>query len=137
MAASRQNNESYGPKTDEMAVFGPFFVYDSGNEGKCGQGKENQSQLGKRDAKTGRMDGKGREGMNAWEERKRKRGRQGLEKREKKQGKRGRQGLEKREMGIGKEGEKAGHRVAYSLKQEGRICLQFCCVINKKAVGTE
>lgn len=26
MAASRQNNESYGPKTDEMAVFGPFFL---------------------------------------------------------------------------------------------------------------
>ena len=39
--------------------------------------------------------------------------------------------------GIGKEGEKAGHRAAYSLKQEGTICLQFCCVISKKAVGTE
>ena len=83
MAASRQNNESYGPKTDEMAVFGPFFVDDSGEEGECGQGKENQSQLGRRDAKTGRMDGKGREGMYEWEERKGKRGRRGLEKREK------------------------------------------------------
>ena len=122
MAASRQNNESYGPKTDEMAVFGPFFVNDSGKEGKCGQGKENQSQLGRRDAKTGRMDGKGREGMNEWEERK---------------GKRGKQGLEKRETGIGKEGEEDGQRAAYSLKQEGTICLQFCCVISKKAVGTE
>ena len=122
MAASRQNNESYGPKTDEMAVFGPFFVYDSGEEGECGQGKENQSQLGRRDAKTGRMDGKGREGMNEWEEEKRKRGRRGLE---------------KRETGSGKEGEEDGHRAAYSLKQEGTICLQFCCVISKKAVGTE
>ena len=122
MAASRQNNESYGPKTDEMAVFGPFFVYDSGKEGECGQGKENQSQLARTAAETGRMDGKGREGMNEWEEEKRKRGRRGLE---------------KREMGIGKEGEKAGHRAAYSLKQEGTICLQFCCVISKKAVGTE
>ena len=84
MAASRQNNTSYGPKTDEMAVFGPFFVDDSGEEGKCGQWKENKSQLGRRDAKTGRRDGKGREGMNEWEEEKRKRGRQGLEKREKK-----------------------------------------------------
>ena len=84
MAASRQNNESYGPKTDEMAVFGPFFVYDSGKEGKCGQGKENKSQQGRRDAETGRRDGKGREGMNEWEERKRKSGRRGLEKREKK-----------------------------------------------------
>ena len=83
MAASRHNNTSYGPKTDEMAVFGPFFVYDSGKEGKCRQGKENQSQLGRRDAKTGRMDGKGGEGMNEWEERKGKRGRRGLEKREK------------------------------------------------------
>ena len=122
MTASRHNNESYGPKTDEMAVFGPFFVNDSGKEGKCGQGKENQSQLGRRDAKTGRMDGKGREGMNEWEERK---------------GKRGKQGLEKRKSGIGKEGERAGQRAAYSLKQEGTICLQFCCVISKKAVGTE
>ena len=43
----------------------------------------------------------------------------------------------KRETGIGKEGEEAGQRVAYSLKQEGTICLQFCCVISKKAVGTE
>ena len=122
MAASRHNNTSYGPKTDEMAVFGPFFVYDSGEEGKCGQGKENQSQLGKRDAKTGRMDGKGREGMNEWEKRKRKRGRRRLD---------------KRKSGIGKEGEKAGQRAAYSLKQEGTICLQFCCVISKKAGGTE
>ena len=91
MAASKHNNTSYGPKTDEMAVFGPFFVYDSGEEGECGQGKENQSQLGRRDAKTGRMDGKGREGMNEWEKRKRKRGRRGLEKREK--------GIEKEEDG--------------------------------------
>ncbi|MDO4208099.1 MAG: hypothetical protein Q4E44_00310 [bacterium] len=75
MAASRHNNTSYGPKTDEMAVFGPFFVDDSGEEGECGQGKENQSQLGRRDAETGRMDGKGTEGMNEWEEEKRKRGR--------------------------------------------------------------
>lgn len=65
---------------------GHFFVYDSGKVGEYGQGKENQSQLGWRDAKTGRMDGKGREGMNEWEERKRKRGRRGLEKREKKRG---------------------------------------------------
>lgn len=122
MAASRQNNESYGPKTDEMAVFGPFFVYDSGEEGECGQGKENQSQQGRRDAKTGRMDGNRRERMTEWEEEKRKRVRRGLE---------------KRETGIGKEGEEAGQRVAYSLKQEGTICLQFCCVISKKAVGTE
>ena len=86
MAASRQNNESYGPKTDEMAVFGPFFINGSGKEGECGQGKENQSQLGRRDAKTGRRDGKGREGMNEWVKRKRKRGRLGLEKREKKTG---------------------------------------------------
>ncbi len=64
MVTSRQNNESYGPKTDEMAVFGPFFVYDSGKEGKCGQGKENQSQLGRRD-------GNRRERMTEWEERKR------------------------------------------------------------------
>ena len=71
MAASRQNNESYGPKTDEMAVFGPFFVYDSGKEGKCRQGKENQSQLARTVAEMGRMDGKGREGMNELEERKR------------------------------------------------------------------
>ena len=83
MAASRQNNESYGPKTDEMAVFGPFFVYDSGEEGKCGQWKENKSQQGRRDAETGRKDGNRRERMTEWEERKIKRGRQGLEKREK------------------------------------------------------
>ena len=71
MAASRHNNTSYGPKTDEMAVFGPFFVYDSGEEGKCGQGKENQSQLGRTVAETGRRDGNRREGMYEWEERKR------------------------------------------------------------------
>ena len=71
MAAQRQNNESYGPKTDEMAVFGPFFVYDSGEEGEYGQGKENQSQLARTVAEMGRMDGKGREGMNELEERKR------------------------------------------------------------------
>ncbi|MCF2654825.1 hypothetical protein I6E46_07720 [Prevotella loescheii] len=69
---------------------GRFFVYDSGKEGECGQGKENQSQLGRRDAKTGRMDGKGREGMNEWVERKRKRVRRRLD---------------KRKSGIGKEGE--------------------------------
>ena len=74
MAASRQNNESYGPKTDEMAVFGPFFVDDSSEEGECGQGKENQSQLARTVAEMGRMDGKGREGMNEWEERKGKSG---------------------------------------------------------------
>ena len=66
-----------------MAVFGPFFVYDSGEEGAFGQGKENQSQLGRRDAETGRRDGKGRERMTEWEKRKRKRVRRGLEKREK------------------------------------------------------
>lgn len=104
MAASRHNNASYGPKTDEMAVFGPFFVYDSGKEGECGQGKENQSQLGRRDAKTGRRDGNRRERMTEWEERKRKRGRRGLDKRKsgigkegEEEGKRERQGLEKRE----------------------------------------
>lgn len=122
MAALRHNNTSYGPKTDEMAVFGPFFVYDSGEEGECGQGKENQGQLTSTVAETGRMDGKGREGMNEWEEEKRKRVRRGLE---------------KRETGIRKEKEEAGQRAAYSLKQEGTICLQFCCVISKKAVGTE
>ena len=89
MAASRQNNESYGPKTDEMAVFGPFFVYDSGKEGECGQGKENQSQLGRRDAKTGRMDGKGREDDRVGEEEEKK-SKAGI-------GKRVRRGLEKRE----------------------------------------
>lgn len=71
MAASRHNKTSYGPKTDEMAVFGPFFVYDSGEEGECGQGKENQSQPGRRDAKTGRMDGNRRERMTEWEKRRR------------------------------------------------------------------
>ena len=86
MAASRQNNESYGPKTDEMAVFGPFFVYDSGEEGECGLGKENQGQQARTAAETGRRDGKGSEGMTEWEERKGKRGRRGLEKREKKTG---------------------------------------------------
>ena len=122
MAASRRNKASYGPKTDEMAVFGPFFVYDSGKEGECGPGKENQGQLGRTAAETGRRDGNRRERMTEWEERKRKRGRRGLE---------------KRETGIGKEGEEAGQRAAYSLKQEGTICLQFCCVISKKAVGAE
>ena len=66
MAASRQNNESYGPKTDEMAVFGPFFVYDSGEEGECGQGKENQGQLTSTVAETGRRDGKRSERMYEW-----------------------------------------------------------------------
>ena len=122
MAASRHNNASYGPKTDEMAVFGPFFVNDSGEEGECGQGNENQGQLARTAAETGRRDGNRRERMNEWEEEKRKRGSWGLE---------------KRETGIGKEGEEDGQRAAYSLKQEGTICLQFCCVINKKAVGTE
>ena len=84
MAALRHNNTSYGPKTDEMAVFGPFFINGSGKEGKCGQGKENQSQLARTVAEMGRMDGKGREGMNEWVKRKRKRGRLVLEKREKK-----------------------------------------------------
>ena len=137
MVALRDNNTSYGPKTDEMAVFGPFFVDDSGEEGKCGQWKENKSQLGRRDAKTGRRDGNRREGMNEWEEEKRKRVSRGLEKRETGIGKRERRGLEKRETGFGKEGEEDGQRAAYSLKQEGTICLQFCCVISKKAVGTE
>ena len=108
MTASRHNNESYGPKTDEMAVFGPFFVDDSGEEGKCGQWKENKSQLGRRDAKTGRMDGKGREGMNEWEEEKRKRGRQGLEKREKKR--------EKEKDGDWKRGRRS--RTSCSLQSE-------------------
>ena len=122
MTALRHNNESYSPETDEMEVFGPFFVYDSGEEGECGQGKENQGQLARTAAETGRRDGNRRERMNEWEEEKRKRGSWGLE---------------KRETGIGKEGEEDGQRVAYSLKQEGTICLQFCCVISKKAVGTE
>ena len=52
-------------------------------------------------------------------------------------GKEGEEAGKKRKTGIGKEGEKAGQRVAYSLKQEGTICLQFCCVISKKAVGAE
>ena len=71
MTASRQNNESYGPKTDEMAVFGPFFINGSGKEGKCGQGKENQSQLARTAAETGRRDGNRRERITEWEERKR------------------------------------------------------------------
>ena len=108
MAASRQNKESYGPKTDEMAVFGPFFVYDSGEEGECGQGKENQSQLARTVAEMGRMDGKGREGMNEWEEEKRKRGRQGLEKREKKR--------EKEKDGDWKRGRRS--RTSCSLQSE-------------------
>ena len=108
MTASRHNNESYGPKTDEMAVFGPFFVDVSGEEGKWGQWKENKSQLGRRDAKTGRMDGKGREGMNEWEEEKRKRGRQGLEKREKKR--------EKEKDGDWKRGRRS--RTSCSLQSE-------------------
>ena len=89
---------------------GRFFVYDSGEEGKCGQGKENQSQQGRRDAKTGRMDGNRRERMTEWEEEKRKRGSRGLEKREtgigkegEEDGKRERQGLEKREKKREKE----------------------------------
>ena len=88
MAASRQNNESYGPKTHEMAVFGPVFVDDSGEEGECGLGKENQGQLARTAAETGRRDGNRRERMTEWEERK---------------GKRGSRGLEKRKSGIGKE----------------------------------
>lgn len=54
MAASRQNNESYGPKTDEMAVFGPFFVYDSGKEGGMWAGERESRAAGKE----GRKDGK-------------------------------------------------------------------------------
>ena len=49
----------------------------------------------------------------------------------------GKEGLEKRKSGIGKEGEEDWQRIAYSLKQEGTICLQFYCVISKKAVGIE
>ena len=101
MTASRHNNESYGPKTDEMAVFGPFFVYDSGEEGECGQGKENQSQLARTVAETGRRVRNRREGMTEWEEEKRKRVRRGLEKRETGIGKRERRGLEKREKKTG------------------------------------
>ena len=62
---------------------GRFFVNDSGEEGECGQGKENQSKLARTTAETGRRDGNRREGMNEWEEEKRKRVRRGLEKREK------------------------------------------------------
>ena len=58
-------------------------------------------------------------------------------KRERGDGRVGGEEGKKRKAGIGKEGEKAGQRAAYSLKQEGTICLQFCCVISKKAVGTE
>ena len=40
MAASRQNNENYGPKTDEMAVFGPFFLFMiAARRGNLGRGK--------------------------------------------------------------------------------------------------
>ena len=86
-----------------------------------------------------RKSGIGKEGDGVWE-----RGRRELEKREKKtekekdrDWKRGRRRGKKSKMGFGKEGEEAGHRAAYSLKLEGTICLQFCCVINKKAIGTE
>ena len=103
---------------------GHFFVYDSGEEGKCGQGKENQSQQGRRDAKTGRMDGNRRERMTEWEEEKRKRGSRGLEKRETgfgKEGdgnwKRGRRRRKKRKTGIGKEGEEEGKRVRWGLEK--------------------
>ena len=114
MTASRHNKTSYGPKTDEMAVFGPFFVYDSGKEGKCGLGKENKSQLGRTAAETGRRDGKGREGMNEWEEEKRKIVRRGLEKREKKK--------EKEEDGDWKRGRRS--RTSCSLQSEtGRVNL--------------
>lgn len=81
---------------------GRFFVYDSGKERECGQGKENQSQLARTAAETGRRDGNRREGMNEWEERK---------------GKRGKQGLEKRKSGIGKEGEEEGKRVRRGLEK--------------------
>ena len=81
---------------------GHFFVNDSGEEGECGQGKENQSQLGRRDAKTGRRVGNRRERMTEWEKRKRKRGKRGLE---------------KREMGIGKEGEEEGKRERQGLEK--------------------
>ena len=84
-----------------MAVFGPFFVYDSGKEGECGQGKENQSQLARTVAETGRRVRNRREGMTEWEEEKRKRVRRGLEKRETGIGKRERRGLEKREKKTG------------------------------------
>ena len=40
MVTSRQNNESYGPKTDEMAVFGPFFLFMIAvRRGNVGRGK--------------------------------------------------------------------------------------------------
>ena len=78
--------------------------------------QEGGMEIGKRGCTSGRR-GRDKEGDGDW--------------------KRGKRGLEKRETGFGKEGEKAGHRAAYSLKQEGTICLQFCCVISKKAVDTE
>ena len=87
---------------------GRFFVYDSGEEGKCGLGKENQSQQGRRDAKTGRMDGNRRERMTEWEERKGKRGKQGLEKRKKRK--------EKEEDGDWKRGRR--RRTTGSLQSE-------------------
>ena len=125
MAASRQNNESYGPKTDEMAVFGPFFVYDSGNEGESGQGKENQRQLGRTAAETGRKDGwkreRGDERVGGEEEIKRETGigKEGDEKRKEEDGDwiRERRGLEKRETGIGKEGEEEGKRGSRGLEK--------------------
>ena len=109
MAASRHNNENYGPKTDEMAVFGPFFVYDSGNEGESGQGKENQRQLGRTAAETGRKDG--------W---KRERGdeRVGGEEEIKRETGIGKEGDEKRkeEVGVWKRGRKG--RTTCSLQSE-------------------
>ena len=103
---------------------GRFFVYDSGKEGECGLGKENQGQLARTAAETGRMDGKGRERMTEWEEEKRKRGSRGLEKRETgfgKEGdgnwKRGRRRRKKRKTGIGKEGEEEGKRVRWGLEK--------------------
>ena len=40
MAASRHNNASYGPKTDKMAVFGPFFLFMIAvRRGNVGRGK--------------------------------------------------------------------------------------------------
>ena len=63
---------------------GRFLLMIAAMRGNVDWGKENQSQLARRDAKTGRMDGKGREGMTEWEKRKGKRVRRGLEKREKK-----------------------------------------------------
>ena len=87
---------------------GRFFVNDSGEEGKCGQGKENQGQLARTAAETGRRDGKGSEGMTEWEERKGKRGKQGLEKRKKKR--------EKEKDGDWKRGRKG--RTTCSLQSE-------------------